>query len=330
MTALSTSSVVPTTPTAGTTALRLRGLAKRYPGQPPVDAVASIDLEVHEGELFGLLGPNGAGKSTTVGICTTRIRPTDGSASVFGLDVVAAPAEVKRVIGVVTQDNTLDRSLTLEENLFYHGRYFGWSRPAAARRARELLDRFRLADRAHAFPHQISGGMAQRLQVARAVAHGPRLLFLDEPTAGLDPQSRLALWELVQDLRGDGLTVVLTTHYMEEADQLCERVAIIDHGHVLTVDRPQALKDAHGSGGIIDVELERSPASSVVAALRGLQGVRSVEAGPSDVRVVTDRVDGLLPRIVAAAAPAGVRDLRVQGSTLEGVFIRLTGRDLRD
>jgi ABC-2 type transport system ATP-binding protein len=318
------------TPTATSPALRLRGLAKRYPGHPPVDAVAGIDLDVAEGELFGLLGPNGAGKSTTVGICTTRIRPTGGAASVFGLDVVAAPAEVKRLIGVVTQDNTLDRSLTLEENLAYHCRYFGWSRRAAARRAGELLERFRLAERADAFPHQISGGMAQRLQVARAVAHRPRLLFLDEPTAGLDPQSRLALWELVQELRGDGLTVVLTTHYMEEADQLCDRVAIVDHGRVLTVDRPQALKDAHGSGGVIDLDLERPAPVSVLAALRAIAGVRSVSSGASNVRVVTDRVDGLLPRIVEAAAPAGVRDLSAQGTTLESVFIRLTGRDLRE
>jgi ABC-2 type transport system ATP-binding protein len=330
MTALTTSPRVPATPTRAATALRLSGLAKRYPGQPPVDAVAGIDLEVAEGELFGLLGPNGAGKSTTVGICTTRIRPTGGSATIFGLDVVASPACVKRLIGVVTQDNTLDRSLTLEENLVYHCRYFGWSRRAAAQRARELLERFRLADRAGAFPHQISGGMAQRLQVARAVAHGPRLLFLDEPTAGLDPQSRLALWELVQDLRGDGLTVVLTTHYMEEADQLCERVAIVDHGHVLTVDRPQALKEALGTGGIIDVELKRPPSPAVLRALRAVPGVRSVEAGPSDVRVLSDRIDGLLPRVVEAAAPAGVRDLRAQGSTLESVFIGLTGRDLRE
>jgi ABC-2 type transport system ATP-binding protein len=332
MSALSTPPAVLASPaaSAGSTALRLRGLAKRYPGQPPIDAVAGIDLDVAEGELFGLLGPNGAGKSTTVGICTTRIRPTGGAASVFGLDVVTTPAAVKRRIGVVTQDNTLDRSLTLRENLVYHGRYFGWSRREATRRADELLERFRLAERSGAFPHQISGGMAQRLQLARAVAHRPQLLFLDEPTAGLDPQSRLALWELVQELRGDGLTVVLTTHYMEEADQLCDRVAIVDHGRVLTVDRPQALKDTHGSGGIIDLDLERPADAAVLAALRAIDGVRSVTAGTSDVRVVTDHLDGLLPRIVEASAPAGVRDLSAQGTTLESVFIRLTGRDLRE
>lgn len=317
-------------PASGPAALRLEALVKRYPGEPPVEAVAGIDLAVEDGELFGLLGPNGAGKSTTVGICTTRIRPTAGTATVFGLDVAAAPAAVKRRIGVVTQDNTLDRSLTLEENLAFHCRYFGWSRRDAQRRAAELLDRFRLADRADAFPRQISGGMAQRLQVARAVAHGPRLLFLDEPTAGLDPQSRIALWELVQELREGGLTVVLTTHYMEEADQLCDRVAIIDHGRVLTVDRPEVLKDRYSAGGIIDLELEREPSPAVLAALRSISGVRTVDTVTAGVRIVTDPADGLLPRIVEAAAPAGVRDLSAQGSTLEGVFIHLTGRDLRE
>lgn len=316
--------------TRTTTAMRLEGLAKRYPGEPPVDALAGIDLEVAEGELFGLLGPNGAGKSTTVGICTTRIRPSAGTASVFDLDVVTAPAEVKRRIGVVTQDNTLDRSLTLAETLVFHCRYFGWSRGDATRRAGELLERFRLADRADAFPHQISGGMAQRLQVARAIAHGPQLLFLDEPTAGLDPQSRLALWELVQELRHDGLTVVLTTHYMEEADQLCDRVAIVDHGRVLVVDTPRALKERHGAGGVVEMVLERPASLEVLGALGRLPGVRAVEPSTSGLRVVTEVSDGLLPRIVEAAAPAGVRDLSAQGSTLESVFIQLTGRDLRE
>ncbi|MCC5949959.1 MAG: ABC transporter ATP-binding protein, partial [Nitriliruptoraceae bacterium] len=241
-------------------ALRLEDLRKVYGGNPPVEAVAGIDLHVERGEMFGLLGPNGAGKSTTVGICTTRIRPTSGRARVFGLDVASDAPRVKRRIGVVTQANTLDRSLTLGENLTYHCRYFGWSGRDARARSAELLDRFRLADRADAFPDQISGGMAQRLQVARAIAHRPELLFLDEPTAGLDPQSRIALWELVGSLRADGMTVVLTTHYMEEADALCDRVAIVDHGQVLVCDSPERLKAAHGLGAVIDVTL-REPAS---------------------------------------------------------------------
>ena len=321
-------------PLAGTTstgpALRLRELAKRYPGPPVVDAIAGIDLEVAPGELFGLLGPNGAGKSTTVGVCTTRIRPTGGSAAVFGADVVAEPARVKRRLGVVTQDNTLDRSLTLAENLHYHCRYFGWSGRAATARAQELLERFRLADRADAFPSQISGGMAQRLQVARAIAHRPQVLFLDEPTAGLDPQSRIALWELVGELREDGLTVVLTTHYMEEADQLCDRVAIIDHGQVLVCDTPEALKEAHGAGAVLDLVLERPMTPQLRAELSRLAGVTSVESSDAGVRVMAASGDGLLAPVIQVAGPAGVRDVSVQGSTLEAVFINLTGRDLRE
>ncbi|TVR21943.1 MAG: ABC transporter ATP-binding protein [Nitriliruptor sp.] len=311
-------------------ALRLHALRKTYPGPPVIDAIAGIDLHVAAGEMFGLLGPNGAGKSTTVGVCTTRIRPTEGHAEVFGIDVVREPARAKRRLGVVTQDNTLDRSLTLLENLRYHCRYFGWSGRRAAARAEELLERFRLTDRADAFPNQISGGMAQRLQVARAIAHRPQLLFLDEPTAGLDPQSRLALWELVSELREDGLTVVLTTHYMEEADQLCDRVAIVDHGRVLVCDTPEALKEAHGVGAVVDLVLESRPAPEVRQALEAVPGVRSVEDSEGGVRVLAEVGDGLLPRVVQAAGPAGVRDVSLQGSTLEAVFINLTGRDLRE
>jgi ABC-2 type transport system ATP-binding protein len=321
-------------PLAATTAtgpaLELRGLAKRYPGPPVVDAIAGIDLEVAPGELFGLLGPNGAGKSTVVGVCTTRIRPTGGAAAILGVDVVAEPARVKRRLGVVTQDNTLDRSLTLAENLYYHCRYFGWSKRDATTRARELLERFRLADRAGAFPSQISGGMAQRLQVARAIAHRPQVLFLDEPTAGLDPQSRIALWELVGELREDGLTVVLTTHYMEEADQLCDRVAIIDHGQVLVCDTPEALKEAHGIGAVLDLVLDGPVTPPLQHELAGLAGVTAVEATRTGVRVLAASGDEVLAPVIQVAGAAGVRDVSVQGSTLEAVFINLTGRDLRE
>jgi ABC-2 type transport system ATP-binding protein len=311
-------------------ALSLRAVRKVYDGATPVTAVDGLDLSVAAGELFGLLGPNGAGKSTTVGMCTTRIRPTAGTITVTGLDVVAQPARVKRRIGVVTQDNTLDRALTLRENLLLHCRYFGIDRRTAAARADELLERFRLADRAGAFPMQISGGMAQRLQVARAIAHGPEVLFLDEPTAGLDPQSRIALWELVQELRADGLTVVLTTHYMEEADQLCDRVAIVDHGRVLVCDTPERLKSEHGDGSVVELSLATSADAAAVSDLAALSGVRHVEATATGVRLLVDDADGTLGRLVDATVHLGIRDLRSSGSTLESVFVSLTGRDLRE
>jgi ABC-2 type transport system ATP-binding protein len=330
VTAVTTESDAQRAAVTGAPALVLDGLRKIYPGSPPVRAVDGVDLSVARGEMFGLLGPNGAGKSTTVGMCTTRIRPTEGSATVTGLDVVAAAARVKRRIGVVTQDNTLDRALTVWENLYHHGRYFGASGRTSRARADELLERFRLTDRATAFPSQISGGMVQRLQVARAIAHHPEVLFLDEPTAGLDPQSRLALWELVEELRGDGLTVVLTTHYIEEADQLCDRVAIIDHGRVLVCDTPQRLKDEHGAGAVVELTFERSPDDTLLARLRSLPGVASIERIDDRLRVRSGEVDGLLARLVTAAEGSGLRDVSQAGSTLEAVFINLTGRDLRE
>src|SRR5438046_706586 len=209
--------------------IRTDALTKTYrTGQ--IAAVDHLGLSVRAGEIFGLLGPNGAGKTTTVGMLTTRVVPTSGTAVVGGVDVVAHPAVAKQAIGVVHQTNTLDRSLTVWENLYFHGRYFGMSARGAREAADRVLGQFRLADRAKADVAALSGGMAQRLMVARAILHRPHILFLDEPTAGLDPQSRIALWEILGELHDAGQTILLTTHYMEEADQLCSRLAIMDHG----------------------------------------------------------------------------------------------------
>jgi len=310
-------------------ALVVERLAKRYPGPPEITALDGVDLEVQPGEIFGLLGPNGAGKTTTVGVCTTRVRATSGRVLVEGLDVRAEPGAVKRRIGVVTQQNTLDRSCSLRENLYFHCRFFGFAASDARARADELLQRLRLADRAGALPLTLSGGLAQRVQIARAIAHRPRILFLDEPTAGLDPQSRLALWELVAELRRDGLTVLLTTHYMEEADRLSDRVAIIDHGRVLVTGTPAELKRTVGAGTVIQVQVERAD-PALVAALRGLPAVREVELGPGGLRVLAQGRDGLLSSLVEAAIPYGLRDVAIAEPTLETVFIKLTGRDLRE
>ena len=214
--------------------IRTEQLTKVYPGG--LKAVDELDLEVHRGEIFGLLGPNGAGKTTTAGMLTTRVIPTGGTAFVGGIDVVAHPTAAKQVIGVVSQSNTLDRSLTVWENLYFHGRFFGMS-AETAHRSHRLLERFRSTERAAAPVVALSGGMAQRLMVARAIMHRPAILFLDEPTAGLDPQSRIALWEILGELHRDGQTILLTTHYMEEADELCNRLAIIDQGKLLASAR---------------------------------------------------------------------------------------------
>jgi ABC-2 type transport system ATP-binding protein len=295
-------------------------------------AVDHLDLRVRRGEIFGLLGPNGAGKSTTIGILTTRVLPTSGRALVAEVDVVRSPARAKRHIGVVSQTNTLDRSLSVSDNLYYHGRYFGLGRREAARRAEELLERFRLADRANAPVLALSGGMAQRLMVARAVLHEPEVLFLDEPTAGLDPQSRLALWDLVRDLHGRGQTVLLTTHYMEEADQLCERLAIIDHGRILAEDTPAALKRTLGDRSEIRLALAgdgQGAAARVKEALAS--GDAEVVALDGTVRCFVRDAGSVLPTVVAEASRAGtVTNVTVEEPTLESVFIRLTGRDLRE
>jgi ABC-2 type transport system ATP-binding protein len=309
-------------------AIEVQGLVKVYPGPPAVRAVDGIDLEVHEGETFGLLGPNGAGKTTTVGVCTTRVRATEGRAVVSGVDVAAESTRAKSVMGVVTQFNTLDRALSVRQNLYYHCRYFGMSRRHAAERADELLERFRLEDRAIGMTIALSGGMAQRLQVARAVAHRPRVLFLDEPTAGLDPQSRIALWEVVEELKSEGVTVLLTTHYMEEADSLCDRVAIVDHGKVLVLGPPAELRRSLGAETVITLHLDDE--AGLVPRLQGLSGVLRVEPAPEGLRVLTSTGAGLVPQVVEVALGHGLSDVAVTEPTLETVFISLTGRELRD
>lgn len=307
--------------------LEVHRLVKSYVDGAP-NAVDGIDLAVEPGELFGLLGPNGAGKTTTVGIATTRVAPTSGTVHVNGIDVVADPAQAKASLGVVTQFNTLDRACTVRENLVFHCRFFGSDRRAAARRADELLDRFRLADRASEFVMALSGGLAQRLQVARAIAHRPTIVFLDEPTAGLDPQSRIALWDVLGELRSDeGLTVVLTTHYMEEAEQFCDRVAIIDRGRILVSGPPDGLKRDHGDLAI--ATLGFSDAAAAHAAAASLRGLGAVDEDGATLRVRALEGAGAVPGLVNAAGP-GLRDLSLAEPSLETVFIALTGRELRE
>jgi len=309
-------------------AILVEQLVKRYGGSR-APAVDGIDLEVRRGEIFGLLGPNGAGKTTSIGVCTTRVNATSGHVRVVGVDVAAAPALVKRFIGVVTQYSTLDRSLTAFENLAFHARYFGAGRREARRRAEALLERFQLSDSARRMPDQLSGGMAQRLQIARAIGHGPLVLFLDEPTAGLDPQSRLSLWDLVRELREEGTTILLTTHNMAEADELCDRVAIIDHGRILVCDTPRQLKQMTAAATEIQLDVPQVP-RHLLAALRALAGVHSAETDAGGIRILASGRDGLLQQIVEVAHGHALRNVSVKQPTLETVFIKLTGRALRD
>jgi ABC-2 type transport system ATP-binding protein len=312
--------------------IRTVELTKVYPGME-VAAVEKLNLSVHAGEIFGLLGPNGAGKTTTAGMLTTRVIPTSGSAFVGGIDVVAHPALAKQLIGIVSQQNTLDRQLTVWENLYFHGRLFGISASDSRRTADELLEKLHLSKWAKASVYALSGGMAQRLMMARAIFHRPAVLFLDEPTAGLDPQSRLALWEILGELNREGQTILLTTHYMEEADELCSRVAIMDHGKILALDTPAELKRSVGADTIVTVKAAggemQTLAEQLSAAIPEVTNSRVIDGG---VELHVKEAERLVPRVVNAAEDAQfeLADLSVSGPSLETVFISLTGKELRD
>jgi ABC-2 type transport system ATP-binding protein len=310
--------------------IRTEGLTKVYAGD--IKAVDHLDLTVYRGEIFGLLGPNGAGKTTTAGMLTTRVLPTGGRALVGGVDVVTHPALAKRLIGVVPQTNTLDRSLSVWENLYFHGRFFGMSTKTSRAKADQLLEQFRLADRAKAPVLALSGGMAQRLMVARAVMHDPSILFLDEPTAGLDPQSRIALWEILGELHSEGQTILLTTHYMEEADQLCDRLAIIDHGRVLALGTPSELKESTGIDTMVLVSVAGDPAPIAELLVDEIAGATEAHVLDGKINLGVKGTEGVLPHVVQVAERHGyvVTDLSVTQPTLETVFIKITGKDLRE
>jgi ABC-2 type transport system ATP-binding protein len=311
--------------------IRTSGLTKVYAGAD-FRAVDDLSLTVCAGEIFGLLGPNGAGKTTTAGMLTTRVVPTAGEAFVGGVDVIRQPALAKQLIGIVSQQNTLDRQLTVRENLYFHGRLFGVGAAESRRVADELLDTFHLSKWANASVFALSGGMAQRLMVARAIFHRPAVLFLDEPTAGLDPQSRLALWELLGHLNREGQTILLTTHYMEEAQQLCGRVAIMDHGRILALDTPEALRRSTGADTVVSVKASGDPAQLAHALASALPEITSQRELPGGVELQIRGAERLLPRVVAAAEHGGFElvDVSVTEPSLETVFISLTGKELRD
>jgi ABC-2 type transport system ATP-binding protein len=326
-----TTSIAGASPGNGAPIIETVGLTKTYPGTD-FRAVDELNLRVGTGEVFGLLGPNGAGKTTTVGVLTTRVIPSGGQAFVGGIDVVQHPTLVKQLIGVVSQQNTLDRQLTPWENLYWHGRLFGMGAKESRETADDLLARFQLSRFAKASVYALSGGMAQRLMVARAIFHRPAVLFLDEPTAGLDPQGRLALWDLLEGLNADGQTILLTTHYMEEADKLCDRVAIMDHGKILALDTPNELKRSVGADTIVTVKAAGDTEQLAEAFDAQLEGLTRTRLIPDGVELQVRGSGRLLPRIVEAAESAGfsLADLSVAEPTLETVFIGLTGKDLRD
>ena len=316
---------------AGDEVIRCEKLTKRY-HDGNILAVDQLDMTVHHGEIFGLLGPNGAGKTTTVGMLTTLVVPTGGKAVVAGIDVVAHPALVKQVIGVVAQTNNLDRALTVWENLYYHGLFFGMKSRESREAADKLLVDFRLAERGKAEVMAISGGMAKRLQVARALMHKPSVLFLDEPTAGLDPQARLALWEILNKLHAEGQTILLTTHYMEEADIICDRLAIMDHGHILAVNTPKGLKESVGADSILTISASGNLDALAKLLQDKIEGATKALRVDGTIKLHIKGASGVLPKVVSVAEQGGfnITDLSVAEPTLENVFINLTGKELRD
>ena len=307
------------------------GGPKKQP-KPEIVALNGLSLDISSGEVFGLLGPNGAGKSTTVGILTTRVKPTGGKAWIGEHDVWNEQVAVKRLIGVVAQRPNLDFSLTAREILMFHGAYFGLNSEERAKRAESLLERFKLRDRADQMVRGFSGGMMQRLSIARAMMHDPQILFLDEPSAGLDPQTKLLLWEIIREYNQTGKTILLTTHNMEEADTLSHRLAIIDHGRMIASGTPRELKESVPGGFLLRLRFgQHSP--DLLQRLHSLQGVREVRANDhTGVDVYADRGGSLIPEIASLASATSVElhDVHISEPSLENLFLHHTGRSLRE
>lgn len=301
------------------TMIKVEGLTRRFGNFTAVDGV---DFTVGQGEIFGFLGPNGAGKSTTIKILATLLKPATGRAELAGYDVVTQPNQVRQAIGMVFQDPSLDERLTAEENLQFHAMLYDIPRPVLAERTRQVLEMVDLAERRHALVRTFSGGMKRRLEIARGLLHHPRVLFLDEPTVGLDPQTRTAIWEHVRRLRDEiGVTVFMTTHYMDEAEN-CDRIAIIDHGKIQAIDTPAALKRQLGGETVVvtgDPALKDDLAARYGVQVRQVNGAFSfqVAAGAEFV-----------PRVVADF-PGRIRSIQVKQPSLDDVFLHLTGRAMR-
>ena len=303
-------------------AIEIRGLEKRY---GDVEAVRGIDLEVRAGETFGFLGPNGAGKSTTIRILCTLALPTGGSASVAGFDVVRERAAVRRNIGLVFQDPTLDNYLTAERNLRFHGELYGVPRAQITSRSKQVLEMVGLWDRRESKVATFSGGMKRRLEIARGLLHSPRVLFLDEPTVGLDPQTRLSIWRYLEELRQrEEITIFLTTHYMDEAEN-CDRIAIIDKGRVIALGTPDALKASIGTDR---VQITTSDDDAAIVAIRERFGIES-ERRDGEVMFQVPDGEHFVPRLFAELG-VPIRSVSVARPSLDDVFLSYTGSTIHD
>lgn len=305
-------------------AITIRSVTKRYGS---LSALESFDLEVRKGEIFALLGPNGAGKTTLIRILTTLLRPTSGEAFVYGMNSALMGREIRRLIGVVPQENSLDRYLTARENLELHARLHSMERAKYKCRIDELLELFGLAGRQHDLPDTFSGGMQRRLVVARALLHEPKVLFLDEPTTGLDPQSRRAVWDYIRSIAG-AMTIFLTTHYLEEAEHLCERIAIMDHGRLIAMGSNAELKAKLAGGATYEIEFAED-SERFAAVLTNMSCVVKLALSGSMIAVTLEKWE-CLSEVITALNGADLRRISLREKTLEDVFISLTGVAVRE
>jgi ABC-2 type transport system ATP-binding protein len=301
--------------------IETRALAKNY---GKIQAVRGIDLKIEKGEIFGLLGPNGAGKTTTIGMLCTIVRPSSGTALIAGFDIIKQPSEVRRKVGIVFQDPTLDTILTGRENLILHARLYGVPFNIRKERIEELLELVDMQDRADSITRTYSGGMRRRLELARGLLHRPAVLFLDEPTLGLDPQTRARTWDYIRKMaHNEGTTVVLTTHYMEEAEQVCNRVGIIDYGQIIAMGTPEELKESTG-GYKVMVKSKDAP----IEMLRSLPYVVGAKLHEGVMEITMKEAHLHLPDLLCRIP--GVENVELHVPTLNDYFIKLTGRDIRD
>ena len=310
-------------------AIEVERIVKRF-GQ--FTAVNGVTFNVEQGEIFGLLGPNGAGKSTLIRMLTTLLPPTSGTARVAGFDIVAQADDVRRTIGVIPQAMTSDLELTVRENLLIHAKLYGVSREKRKRLIAELLDAVELTQWADTPVKNLSGGMRRRAEIARGLVHEPRIFFLDEPTTGLDPVSRTAVWEMLERIKSSrDLTVLLTTHYMDEADKLCNRIAIVDHGELVALDAPMTLKASIPGKNVLEVSFGSAPADWD-QRLRTLPAVENVVSHDHVARIASTNGPATTLALMEAAEHAGVtlQSLSVQSTSLDDVFVHYTGRALRD
>lgn len=308
-------------------AIEIRNLSKQFNG---FTAVSGINLEISEGEIFGLLGPNGAGKTTTISMLATILKPTSGSAVVCKYDITKEKDSVRKSIGIVFQDPSLDDELTGRENLDFHGRLYGMNKEYRKERIEEVLKLVELEDKANNLVKTYSGGMKRRLEIARGLMHSPKVLFLDEPTLGLDPQTRRRLWDYIKEInQEEKITMILTTHYMEEADFLCDRIAIIDYGKVIALDTPENLKAILG-GDIITLD---SPATEKLKILlENAENVKEVKMLDGKLNIISDNGSKAIPVIIQLANrnDIAVNSVALKRPSLEDVFIHYTGRTIRD